>query len=87
MRSRETQQKRTIAKRIITMEMISLLLLVLLVSPLLLQMQKMPDIALERHVNEFAYPSAEDVALNLTYWSRTNRSIGLVNSGDKIGGD
>ncbi|MFW9804627.1 MAG: hypothetical protein ACFFFC_18355 [Candidatus Thorarchaeota archaeon] len=87
MRSRENQQKRTIAKRIIVMEMISLLLLVLLVSPLPLQKQKLPDVSLEGYVNEFAYPSAEDVDLNLTYWSRTNPNIGFVNSGDRIGGD
>ncbi|MFW9889521.1 MAG: hypothetical protein ACFFER_15140, partial [Candidatus Thorarchaeota archaeon] len=87
MRSRTNQQKRKITTRLIVVETLSLLLLVLLVSPLFLQMQGLPDATLERHENRLAHPSAEDIVLNLTYWSRTDRSIGFVNSGDKIGGD
>ena len=64
-----------------------LLLLILLVSPLFLQMHTLPDASLEKHVKDIAYPSAEDVVLNLTYWSRTNSSIDIVNSGDIIAGD
>ena len=63
-----------------------LLLLVLLVSPLFLQIQGLTATH-ERHANDLAHPSAEEVVLNLTYWSRTNTSIGTVNSGDRIGGD
>jgi hypothetical protein len=50
-------------------------------------MQGLPDAIPESHTNEFAYPSAEDVLLNLTYWSRTNPNKSMVNSGDRIGGD
>jgi hypothetical protein len=87
MRSRKNQQKRKITTRIIVLETISLLLLVLSVSPLFLRMQGLPDATLKGHVNELAHPSAEDVVLNLTFWSRTNQSIAFVNSGDRIGGD
>ncbi|MFW9911165.1 MAG: hypothetical protein ACFFEU_01770 [Candidatus Thorarchaeota archaeon] len=87
MRSRKNQQKRRITTRIIMVETMFLLLLVLLVSPLFLRMQGLPDAIPERHVNEYTHPSAEDVVLNLTFWSRTNWSIAFVNSGDRIGGD
>jgi hypothetical protein len=50
-------------------------------------MQAFPDASPMKLTNDISHPSAEDVVLNLTYWSRTNTSVNMVNSGDRIGGD
>ncbi len=87
MTSRRNRQSRTVALRIKVVELLSLLILIMLISPVFLQMQTLPDTMPERLTNDISYPSAEEVVLNLTYWSRTNSTVRVLNSGDKIEGD
>ncbi|MFW9966089.1 MAG: hypothetical protein ACFFEA_02970 [Candidatus Thorarchaeota archaeon] len=80
-------QSQTYAARNKLVGISSLLLVVMLASPMFLQMQAIPVSNATRQLRDASHPSAEDAILNLTYWSRTNSTIDVVNSGAKIGGD
>ncbi len=64
-----------------------MLIVIMLISPMILQMQALPNVNPMRHTRDVSTLSAEDVVLNLTYWSRTNSTIDMVSAGDRIGGD
>ncbi|MHA2387049.1 MAG: hypothetical protein ACXAEE_12640 [Candidatus Thorarchaeota archaeon] len=87
MTARRKYKHRRFAMRIAPQSILFLLIVVMLISPMLFQMQPLPDANPTRHPRDISQPAAEDVFLNLTYWSRTNSTIGTVSSGDKIGGD
>ncbi|KXH72048.1 MAG: hypothetical protein AM326_03725 [Candidatus Thorarchaeota archaeon SMTZ-45] len=84
---KKKHQSRTYAARIKLMGIISLLVVVMLVSPMFLQMQAIPVSNTTRLPRDASHHSAEDAILNLTYWSRTNSTIDVVNPGERIGGD
>lgn len=88
MRSRRKKhQSRTYAARIELMGILSLLIVVILASPMFFHMQAMRVSDTTRQTRTVFQLSAEDVVLNLTYWSRTNSTIEVANSGERIAGD
>lgn len=87
MTSRRNYKPQTFTTRITRVNPLFLMIVVIMISPMILGMHPLPDANQTRYTRENSLPAAEDVVLNLTYWSRTNSTIDIVNSGDRIGGD
>jgi hypothetical protein len=87
LRSRKNPQSKALAVRRTLVEILSIVILIMLVSPMSLNMQALVDANPTSYTRDVSHPSAEDVVLNLTYWSRTDSTVGMVSAGDRIGGD
>ncbi|MFW9846226.1 MAG: hypothetical protein ACFFD6_05740 [Candidatus Thorarchaeota archaeon] len=68
------------------MGILSVMMLLVLISPVFLQAEVLPVVT-ESHKNGSPHLSAEDLVLNLTYWSQTNSTVRFAKSGSLIAGD
>lgn len=78
---------RTVSTKLRAMVILLVMMLLISASPVFLQAGVTSVAAESSWKSRSSFLSAEDLVLNLTYWSQTNPTVRIAESGDQIAGD